>query len=59
MREIRCEQCGKLLLKKDGEFDTIEIKCHRCGHIQKVEKEKVYIAKDEKGNEIGYLTLKK
>jgi phage FluMu protein Com len=59
MKEIRCEVCGKLLLKKDGEFDAVEIKCTRCGHIQRVKGEKRYIVKDENGNELGLLTLKK
>jgi phage FluMu protein Com len=57
MKEIRCEKCGKLLFKKEGDFEIFEIKCPRCGHIQKIENKKIYIAKDEKGNEIGLLTL--
>jgi len=59
MREIRCERCGKLLLKKEGSFDLFEIKCPRCGYIQRVKNEKIYVAKDENGNEIGLLTFKK
>jgi phage FluMu protein Com len=58
MKKVRCEMCGKLLLKKEGEFDIIEIKCPRCGHIQKVSRGKIYIARDESGNKIGLLTLK-
>jgi phage FluMu protein Com len=57
MKDLRCENCGKLLLKKDGSFDTIEIKCNRCGYIQKFNGEKKYVVKDKKGNEIGNLTF--
>ena len=57
MKEIRCERCGKLLFRKEGDFGMCEIKCPRCGHIQKIGNEKIYVAKDENGNEIGLLTL--
>jgi phage FluMu protein Com len=40
MKEIRCRICGRLLFKKEGDLDTIEIKCPRCGYVQKVETKK-------------------
>ncbi|WP_366512329.1 Com family DNA-binding transcriptional regulator [Neptunomonas sp.] len=33
LKDIRCTKCEKLLAK--ASFYTIEIKCPRCGHIQR------------------------
>jgi len=33
-REIRCKRCGRLLMK--GEVRVVEIKCPRCGCIQRI-----------------------
>jgi|YNPBryunderm2012_1023409.scaffolds.fasta_scaffold01287_5 phage FluMu protein Com len=33
-KEIRCKKCRRLLMK--GEIKAIEIKCPKCGHIQKI-----------------------
>ena len=35
MRDIRCFNCGKLLLKADGTYH-IEIKCNRCKQINTI-----------------------
>ncbi|WIX31258.1 Com family DNA-binding transcriptional regulator [Salinicola sp. JS01] len=32
MKAIRCSGCSKLLARA-GQFDTLEIKCPRCGRI--------------------------
>jgi len=34
IKEIRCKKCRRLLMK--GEVREIEIKCPKCGHIQKI-----------------------
>jgi len=34
MKTLKCEKCGKSLLKI--EYGNIEIKCPRCGYIVKV-----------------------
>ena len=34
VKEIRCKKCRRLLMK--GEVREIEIKCPKCGHIQKI-----------------------
>jgi len=33
MREIRCRKCRRLLMR--GNVIHIEIKCPKCGHVQK------------------------
>lgn len=33
--EIRCKKCGKLLMKADKKVKGIEIKCPRCGYVNK------------------------
>ena len=33
MTEIRCVKCHALLFKVDA-FNSIEIKCRKCGHIR-------------------------
>lgn len=38
MKKIRCTECGKTLLLM--EYGKVEVKCQRCGHIMKVEKDK-------------------
>lgn len=35
-KEIRCKRCKRLLMK--GEVNGIEIKCPKCGYINKIEK---------------------
>lgn len=35
LKEVRCKQCNKLLAKAKG---IVEIKCPRCGEINKTEK---------------------
>lgn len=35
LKEFRCEKCNRLLAKIDG---VIEIKCSKCGHLNKNEK---------------------
>jgi phage FluMu protein Com len=37
VKEIRCKKCKRLLMK--GEVKTIEIKCPKCGYIQKIKDE--------------------
>ena len=34
MKTLKCDQCGKSLLKI--EYGKLEIKCPRCGHIVKI-----------------------
>jgi len=34
LREIRCRKCKRLLMK--GEVKDVEIKCPRCGYIQRI-----------------------
>lgn len=41
-KEIRCKKCRRLLMK--GEIKLVEIKCPKCGYIQKIK---------EKGGEVG------
>jgi len=36
-QEIRCKKCRRLLMK--GEVRQIEIKCPKCGYIQKIREE--------------------
>lgn len=31
--ELRCQNCSKLLAKGDSFLSSIEVKCHRCGHL--------------------------
>jgi len=33
-KEIRCKKCRRLLMK--GEVKAVEIKCPKCGYIQKI-----------------------
>jgi len=35
MKEIRCKRCKRLLMK--GDVKAVEIKCPKCGYIQKIE----------------------
>jgi len=42
MKEIRCKKCKRLLMK--GEVRHIEIKCPKCGYIQKIRKEAIETA---------------
>ena len=35
MKKLKCEKCGKTLLLI--EYGKLEIKCPRCGHIEKIE----------------------
>ncbi len=37
MKEIRCKKCRRLLMK--GDIKHIEIKCPKCGYIQKIGRE--------------------
>lgn len=37
INEIRCKRCRRLLLK--GDIRLIEIKCPKCGYLQKIENE--------------------
>lgn len=37
-KEIRCKKCRRLLMK--GAVEYVEIKCPKCGYIQKVGKER-------------------
>jgi iron complex transport system substrate-binding protein len=34
LREIRCKKCKRLLMK--GEVKEVEIKCPKCGCIQRI-----------------------
>ena len=34
VKEIRCKKCRRLLMK--GEVKEVEIKCPKCGYIQKI-----------------------
>ena len=34
LKEIRCRKCNRLLMK--GDILKVEIKCPKCGHIQKI-----------------------
>jgi phage FluMu protein Com len=36
-KEIRCKKCRRLLMK--GEVRAIEIKCPKCGYVQKISEE--------------------
>jgi len=38
MTPIRCKKCGRILMK--GEVKCIEIKCPKCGYVQKIENQK-------------------
>lgn len=35
LQEIRCRKCNRLLMK--GEVELIEIKCPKCGYMQRIE----------------------
>jgi phage FluMu protein Com len=35
--EIRCKKCKRLLMK--GEVQAIEIKCPKCGYVQKIHRD--------------------
>lgn len=35
LQEIRCRKCNRLLMK--GEVGVIEIKCPKCGYVQRIE----------------------
>ncbi|MBZ0157833.1 MAG: Com family DNA-binding transcriptional regulator [Alphaproteobacteria bacterium] len=39
INEIRCKRCRRLLLK--GDIRLIEIKCPKCGYLQKIGNEEV------------------
>lgn len=39
MKKIRCDMCGRRLL--DLDYGKLEIKCPRCGHIMRIEHNKV------------------
>ena len=55
LREIRCRKCNRLLMK--GHVLQIEIKCPKCGYIQKLRADGL---SGEKSRELGegkYLTL--
>lgn len=36
MTEIRCVKCGRLLFKANETFGMLEIKCSKCGYINKI-----------------------
>ncbi len=36
MTEIRCVKCRRLLMKVEDNKGTIEIKCPKCGHINRI-----------------------
>ena len=38
MKKISCTKCGKTLLLM--EYGKVEVKCPRCGHIMRVEKDR-------------------
>ncbi|MBZ0156172.1 MAG: Com family DNA-binding transcriptional regulator [Alphaproteobacteria bacterium] len=38
MRDIRCRKCNRLLMK--GEVEVVEIKCPKCGYVQRIGRER-------------------
>lgn len=40
VNEIRCKKCRRLLMK--GDVRRIEIKCPKCGHVQRIEEKEGY-----------------
>jgi len=36
MTEIRCVKCKGMLMKADIKFGTVEIKCRKCGYMNKI-----------------------
>ncbi|MFO0753495.1 MAG: Com family DNA-binding transcriptional regulator [Thermodesulfovibrionales bacterium] len=36
MKEIRCRKCNRLLMK--GEVEVVEIKCPKCGYVQRIDR---------------------
>lgn len=37
MRDIRCRKCNRLLMR--GEVEVVEIKCPKCGYVQRIGRE--------------------
>lgn len=46
VNEIRCKKCKRLLMK--GQVKEIEIKCPKCGYVQKI---------DDKGGDINKVKI--
>jgi len=55
LREIRCRKCNRLLMK--GDVLQIEIKCPKCGYIQKLRADGVLGEKIRELREGKYLVL--
>jgi len=41
LKEIRCSKCNKLFGKEDIKKGVLEIKCHRCGNLERFHFRKV------------------
>lgn len=40
MLEYRCKKCGRLLFKAEIKVGIVEVKCGKCGFVNKIEKNK-------------------
>ncbi len=36
LKEVRCIKCNGLLCKNGGGIEYVEIKCRKCGYINKI-----------------------